>query len=132
MFISCFFCVSLVTPSSSHSALFLSASSTCFLPSCWSVSSLLTNGSNTYSQCTKRLFHNRLYLPTRGLTKSINNRLYNFGSLLDSPNQQHKRRLLMSGLGVLLDNLWLLERALSVQMRIKIIYVHLYADVILL
>lgn len=38
-------------------------------------------------------------------------------SLLDNPNQQLKREVLMLGVGVLLGGLWVLEEALSAQMR---------------
>lgn len=36
---------------------------------------------------------------------------------MDSPDQQIKRRIIMSGIGVSLRGLWLLEGALSAQMR---------------
>lgn len=52
-----------------------------------------------------------------GAIKDNNNRLQCFGSLLDNPDRQLIRELLMLGVGVLLGGLQFLEGALSTQTR---------------
>lgn len=57
-----------------------------------------------------------LYLPPLGVSQGISNRLY-FSGVSDRPGQQCKQTLSISGFMLLVDDLWVLFRALSAQKR---------------
>lgn len=75
------------------------------------------------------IFSNRHLSSTSddGSTKSSYNSVYVFGSLLDSPDQQLKSGLFMSGIGVFAGWIWLLEGALSTEKGLLKLYVYMYA-----